>query len=84
MPGDESGDVRKLVEEIAKALVDAPDAVSVQVMDEAGTTVIELRVAQADMGRVIGRQGRTARSLRAIVAAAGEKLNKRFSLEILE
>ena len=84
MPGDESGDVRKLVEEIAKALVDAPDRVSVDAVDDAGTTVLELRVAQPDLGKVIGRQGRTARSIRAIVAAASEKLQKRYALEILE
>jgi predicted RNA-binding protein YlqC (UPF0109 family) len=84
MPGDESGDVRKMVEEIAKALVDAPDAVTVTAVDKGGETILELRVAQADMGRIIGRQGRTVRSIRAIVAAAGEKRNQRFSLEILE
>ncbi len=84
MPGEDTGDVRKLVEEIARNLVDAPDEVKVSAVNENGTTVLELRVAQADMGRVIGRQGRTARSLRAIVAAAGEKLNQRFSLEIIE
>jgi predicted RNA-binding protein YlqC (UPF0109 family) len=84
MPGDESGGVRKMVEEIARALVDKPEEVTVTAVDEGGETVLELRVAQADMGRIIGRQGRTARSIRAIVAAAGEKLNQRFSLEILE
>ncbi len=84
MPAEAGGDVRKLVEEIAKALVDAPDQVQVSEAEGDGETVLELRVAQPDMGRVIGRQGRIARSIRAIVAAAGEKLDKRFALEILE
>jgi predicted RNA-binding protein YlqC (UPF0109 family) len=84
MPVDESGDMRKLVEEIARALVDAPDQVQVQATDEQQTTVLELRVAPGDMGKVIGKQGRTVRSVRTILGAAGAKLNKRFLLEILE
>jgi predicted RNA-binding protein YlqC (UPF0109 family) len=78
--------VKELVEEIAKALVDAPDDVVVNVREPAGdqVTVLELRVAPADLGKVIGKQGRTARSIRTLLAAAGTKLNKRFTLEIME
>lgn len=77
--------MKELVEEIAKALVDAPDDVVVNVREPAGeVTVLELRVAAADLGKVIGKQGRTARSIRTLLAAAGTKLNKRFTLEIME
>ena len=77
--------MKDLVEEIAKALVDAPDDVVVNVREPAGeVTVLELRVAPADLGKVIGKQGRTARSIRTLLAAAGTKLNKRFTLEIVE
>jgi len=75
------GDVRGLVEQIAKELVDAPDEVSVNQLEG---DVLELKVAPNDLGRVIGRQGRVARALRAIVGAAGIRANKRFRLEILE
>jgi predicted RNA-binding protein YlqC (UPF0109 family) len=81
---DTSGNVQTLVEQVAKVLVDAPDEVFVEPVVEAGTTVIELTVAEGDMGRIIGRQGRTARALRALVAAAGVRANKRYTLEILE
>ncbi|MGH9556242.1 MAG: KH domain-containing protein [Terriglobales bacterium] len=84
MPGEQAGDMRALVEQIAKALVDEPEQVSVQQVDGEQVVVIELRVAPNDLGKVIGRQGRTARSLRTILGAAGMKLHKRFSLEILE
>jgi len=84
MPGDNGGDVRKLVEEIAKALVDAPDEVKVQATESEQATVLELRVAPGDLGKVIGKQGRTARSLRTILSAAGMKLHKRITLEIVE
>ena len=84
MAGDESGDVRKLVEELARALVDTPDEVNVQATEEDQTTVLELRVASSDMGKVIGKQGRTVRSIRTILGAAGTKLNKRFMLEVVE
>jgi uncharacterized protein len=78
--------LKELVEEIAKALVDAPDDVVVSVREPASDqmTVLELRVASADLGKVIGKQGRTARSIRTLLAAAGTKLNKRFTLEIVE
>lgn len=81
---DTSGNVQALVEQLAKVLVDAPDEVFVEPIVEGGTTVIELTVAESDMGRIIGRQGRTARALRALVAAAGVRANKRYTLEILE
>ena len=84
MSGDENGNVCKLVEEMAKALVEAPDEVAVRAIEGDQGTKLELRVAPADMGRVIGKQGRTARSLRAVLGAAGTKLNKRFTLEIVE
>lgn len=85
MSGEQAGDMRILVEQIAKALVDAPDDVSVQAADEGnGETVLELRVAPGDLGKVIGKQGRTARSIRTILGAAGMKAKHRFTLEILE
>lgn len=76
--------MRELVEDIAKALVDNPDQVSVTEVEGEQTTVLELRVAQPDLGKVIGKQGRTARAIRTILGAAGMKLRKRFVLEILE
>ncbi|HZQ91763.1 MAG TPA: KH domain-containing protein [Terriglobales bacterium] len=76
--------MRALVEEIAKVLVDDPSQVSVEAVDEGGETVLELRVAESDLGKVIGKQGRTARSLRTILAAASMKLHKRYTLEIIE
>lgn len=84
MAAERDGDMQKLVEEIARALADEPAQVSVQAVDSGQGTVLELRVAPGDMGRIIGRQGRTVKSIRAILAAAGTKLNKRFTLEILE
>lgn len=78
------GDVRALVEHVARALVDSPDQVSVNVVEEEGDTVVELEVADGDLGKVIGKQGRTARALRALLGAAGIKAEKRYSLEILE
>ncbi len=76
--------MKELVEQIAKALVDAPEEVSVQAIEGQQVTVLELKVAPADLGKVIGKQGRTARSIRIILGAAGMKLKKRFTLEILE
>ena len=80
----EGGDMRALVEQIAKALVDEPDEVAVQAIDGEQVTVLELRVSANDLGKVIGKQGRTARSIRTILGAAGMKLKKRYTLEILE
>ncbi len=76
--------VRALVEEIAKALVDIPENVSVREVEGEQVTVLELRVDPSDLGKVIGKQGRTARSVRTLLGAAGMKLNRRFTLEILE
>jgi predicted RNA-binding protein YlqC (UPF0109 family) len=76
--------MRDLMEQIAKALVDKPDAVEVTEVEGEQTTVIELRVAKEDLGKVIGKQGRTARALRTILSAASTKLRKRSVLEILE
>jgi uncharacterized protein len=77
-------DMRMLVEQIAQALVDAPNEVQVTAVDEDQTTVLELRVAQGDLGKVIGKQGRTAKSIRTILGAASMKLKKRYTLEIIE
>jgi predicted RNA-binding protein YlqC (UPF0109 family) len=76
--------IRELVEEIAKALVDIPEQVSVSEVEGEQVTVLELKVAPTDLGKVIGKQGRTARSIRTLLGAAGMKLNRRFTLEILE
>jgi uncharacterized protein len=84
MTSEQGGDMRALVEQIAKALVDEPEQVSVQAVDSDQATVLELRVAPNDLGKVIGKQGRTARSIRTLLGAAGMKLHKRFTLEIVE
>jgi hypothetical protein len=76
--------MRDLIEAIAKALVDHPDQVSVRAVEGEQVTVLELRVDPSDLGKVIGKQGRTARSVRTILNATGMKLKKRFTLEILE
>ena len=81
---EDGGSMRELVEVIAKALVDFPDEVKVNEVEGQQTTVLELRVAPADLGKVIGKQGRPARAVRTILGAAGMKLRKRFVLEILE
>ncbi len=76
--------MKELLELIAKSLVDQPEDVAVSEIEGEQTTVLELKVAQDDLGKVIGKQGRTARSIRTILAAAGMKLRKRVVLEILE
>ncbi len=76
--------MKELIEMIARALVDNPDEVSVTEVEGEQTTVLELRVAQTDLGKVIGKQGRTARAIRTLLGASGMKLRKRFVLEILE
>jgi len=76
--------VRDLVEYIAKALVDVPEEVEVNEIKGGQTSVIELKVSKTDLGKVIGKQGRTARSIRTILMAASTKLRKRTVLEILE
>ena len=82
--GDTDEDIRRLVERIAHSLVDVPDKVTVQAVRGEQVVVLELSVAREDLGKVIGKQGRTARSMRTILGAAGMKLKKRFSLEIIE
>ena len=81
---EHAADVRLLVEQIAKALVDTPDQVAVNQIEEDGETVLELEVAESDLGRVIGKQGRTARAFRNLLNAAGVKGHRRYSLEIIE
>jgi uncharacterized protein len=77
-------DMQQLVTEIAKALVDDPQAVEVQAVARDENTVLRLRVASADVGKVIGKQGRTARSMRTILSAVSMKLHHRYTLDILE
>jgi predicted RNA-binding protein YlqC (UPF0109 family) len=74
----------ELVTEIARALVDNPDQVVVEAIEDRDGTVIRLRVATNDVGKVIGKQGRTARSVRTILSAASMKLKHRFALDIVE
>jgi hypothetical protein len=81
---EQSGDLRALAEQIAKALVDEPDHVSVSQTGTEQSTVLELSVAPGDLGRVIGKSGRTARAMRNLLGAAGTKFNKHVTLEILE
>jgi predicted RNA-binding protein YlqC (UPF0109 family) len=76
--------MKDLIEEIAKTLVDAPDAVAVREIAGEQGTVLELKVAAGDLGKVIGKQGRTARSLRSLLNAAGMKAERRYLLEIAE
>jgi predicted RNA-binding protein YlqC (UPF0109 family) len=76
--------MKELVEVIARALVNEPSAVAVSEIDGENGTVVRLTVAPGDLGKVIGRQGRTARSLRTIVAAAGVKARRRIVLDIVE
>lgn len=79
-----SAPLKELVEIMARALVDNPDAVDVAEVDGEQTTVIELKVAKEDLGKVIGKQGRTAQAMRTILGAVSTKLKKRSVLEILE
>ena len=76
--------MKQLMLEIIRALVDQPDDVVVDLVQDRDATVIRLRVAHQDIGKVIGKQGRTARSLRTILGAASMKLHHRFSLDIME
>jgi predicted RNA-binding protein YlqC (UPF0109 family) len=77
-------EMKELIEYIAKVLVDNPDDVRVTELEGKQTSVIELRVAKEDLGKVIGKQGRTARAMRTILGAASTKMKKRSVLEILE
>lgn len=76
--------MRELIEYIAKALVDNPDEVKVSEVAGEVTSVIELRVAKVDLGKVIGKEGRTARAMRTLLTAASTKIKKRAVLEIIE
>jgi len=76
--------MKELVEMIAKVLVDNPDEVSVNEVEGEQTTILELRVALSDIGKIIGKQGHTVLAIRTLLGAAGMKLRKRFVLEILE
>jgi len=76
--------MKELLELIAKALVDNPEEVSVAEVGGEQTTILELTVAQDDLGKVIGKQGRTARAIRTLLSAAGTKIGKRLHLEIIE
>ena len=76
--------MRDTIEMVVKALVDDPDAVDVREIDRDGTMRIEVRVAQPDMGKVIGKQGRTVRAMRSLVYAAGVKQHRRFVLDVVE
>ena len=76
--------LKELVEYMAKALVEQPDQVHVEAVEDPATTTLKLRVAPGDIGRVIGKQGRTARAIRSLLHAAAAKEKKRVVLEILE
>ncbi len=76
--------MKDLIEHIAQALVDHPEQVSVHTLEGNQTSVLELKVAKEDIGKVIGKQGRTAQSMRDLLNAVSSKLNRRFVLEILE
>ena len=76
--------MKELIKFISEALVDKPDQVEVTEVEGERTSVLELKVAKEDLGKIIGKQGRTARALRTILAAASAKINKRVVLEIVE
>jgi predicted RNA-binding protein YlqC (UPF0109 family) len=76
--------MKELITAVATQLVDTPDAVTVNETEQEDTVVLELRVAKEDLGKVIGKQGRTARAMRALLTAAAAKQNKKARLEILE
>ena len=75
--------MKSLLSLVVRGLVDAPDEVAITEVEEGRTTLLELTVAQEDLGKVIGKQGRTARSIRTVLSAAGMKARKRVVLEIL-
>lgn len=79
-----AANARALIEHIAKALVEEKDAVFIDEYEDGDETVIELEVAEAEIGKVIGRSGRIVRGLRTVLAATGTKNGKRYALEILE
>ena len=81
---DQAPNPKALIEHVAKALVNAPDAVFVEEVDEGEELVVELEVAEDDMGRVIGKSGKIARAMRNVLRAVGDKAGRRYELEILE
>ena len=81
---DQAPNPKALIEHVAKALVNAPDQVFVEEVDEGDELVVELEVAEDDMGRVIGKSDKIARALRNVLRAAGDKAGRRYELEILE
>jgi predicted RNA-binding protein YlqC (UPF0109 family) len=81
---DSAKNMTELVLEMARALVDIPESVTVEAFKDGDGTVLRLRVAPSDIGKVIGKQGRTARSMRTILGAASMKLKHRFALDIVE
>jgi predicted RNA-binding protein YlqC (UPF0109 family) len=76
--------MRELIEFLAKSLVDNPDEVKTRTYERESGIVVELEVAPADLGKVIGRQGRTARAIRTLLTAAGQKTRRRYSLDIVD
>jgi len=76
--------VKELVEMIAKSLVDNPDEIQITQLSGESSSIFELKVAPEDMGRIIGEQGRTVQAIRVILGAAGMKIKKRFSLDLIE
>jgi hypothetical protein len=78
---ESSGDVRVLIEQIAKWIVDAPEEVFVEQLED---DVLEMEVAEGDVGKVIGRQGRTVRALRTLLSAAGVRARRRYTLEVID
>jgi predicted RNA-binding protein YlqC (UPF0109 family) len=82
--GDKAPPLRELILFLARALVEHPDQVAVEEIEEPDAVVYELKVAESDLGRVIGRQGRTAKALRTVLSAASAKMRRRAILEILE
>lgn len=82
--GSAKDDMTELVTEIARALVDSPESVVVETLQDGDGTVLRLHVSPSDVGKVIGKQGRTARSMRTILSAASMKLKHRYSLDIVE
>lgn len=76
--------MEELIEYVAKSLVDQPDEVQIRTRERDQQTVLELEVAPADLGKVIGRQGRTARALRTLLNAAGQKSRRRYALDIVD
>jgi predicted RNA-binding protein YlqC (UPF0109 family) len=80
----ELSDLAKMIELVAKMLVDLPDQVEVGEVEGENTTVVELKVAKSDIGKIIGKEGRTAKALRTILTGASTKLRQRTVLEIID